>query len=99
METEANLPFEHFPMVDAIDHEILMHRDAHFGGQFPLMLDYYQKEGKGIQPEFEISRIERLALLEGQLKQNLAALFLATHEIQKVADSREAYQRLTALNC
>jgi len=26
--------FEHFPLVDALDHEILMHRDAHFGGLF-----------------------------------------------------------------
>lgn len=97
MELEPNAPFEQFPLVDAIDHEILMHRDAHFGGQFPIMLDYYRKEGKGIQPEFDISRIERLAFLEEQLKQNLAALFLAAHEIQKVADSREAYQRLRAI--
>lgn len=94
---EENLPFEHFPLVDSIDHEILMHRDAHFGGQFSIMLDYYRKEGKGVQPEFDISRIERLALLEEQLKQNLAALFLAAHEMQKVADSREAYQRLRAI--
>ena len=28
-------PFsEQFPIVDAIDHDILMHRDAHFGGKF-----------------------------------------------------------------
>lgn len=94
---EETLHFEHFPLVDAIDHEILMHRDAHFGGQFPIMLDYYRKEGKGIQPEFDISRIERLAALEEELKQNLAVIFLAAHEIQKVADSREAYQRLKAI--
>jgi HEAT repeat protein len=97
MDSEANLPFEHFPLVDAIDHEILMHRDAHFGGQFSIMLDYYRQEGKGVQPEFDIMRIERLALLEEQLKQNLAVLFLAAHEIQKVADSHEAYQRLRAI--
>lgn len=97
MDLAANLPFEHFPLVDAVDHEILMHREAHFGGQFPIMLDYYRQEGKGIQLEFDIGRIERLALLEEQLKQNLAALFLTAHEIQKVADSREAYQRLRAI--
>ena len=71
-----------------------MHRDAHFGGLFSIMLEYYQQEKKGVQPEFDISRIESLAALEEQLKQNLAALFLAAHEIQKVADAREAYQRL-----
>lgn len=97
MDSETTLPFEHFPIVDAVDHEILMHRDAHFGGQFPIMLEYYHQEGKGIQPEFDITRIERLAHLEEQLKQNLAALFLAAHEIQKIADSREAYQKLRAI--
>ena len=97
MDPDANLPFEHFPIVDAIDHEILMHRDAHFGGQFPIMLDYYRQERKGTQPEFDISRIERLAVLEEQLKQNLAALFLAGNEAQKIADAREAYQKLRAI--
>jgi hypothetical protein len=94
MNPQADLPFEHFPLVDAIDHEILMHRDAHFGGKFSIMLDYYQKEGRGVQPEFDLSRIDRLALLEEQIKQNLAALFLTAHEMQKVADSRAAYQKL-----
>jgi hypothetical protein len=85
---------EHYPLTDAIDHEILMHRDAHFGGLFPVMLNYYVQEGKGIQPEFDVPRIERLILLENQMKQNLAVLFLAAHEAQKVADARASYQRL-----
>lgn len=85
---------EHYPLTDAIDHEILMHRDAHFGGQFSIMLDYYTQEGKGIQPEFDLSRLERLKLLEIQMKQNLAVLFLAAHEAQKVADARASYQKL-----
>lgn len=97
MEPDANLPYEHFPIVDAVDHDILMHRDAHFGGQFSFMLDYYRKEGKGVQPEFQISRIERLAELEERMKQNLAALFLDSQEAQRVADSREAYQILRAI--
>jgi hypothetical protein len=97
MNDGQNLPLEHFPIVDAIDHEILMHRDAHFSGQFPIMLDYYRNEGKGVQPEFDIGRIERLASLEEQLQQNLAALVLGAPEIQRVADSREAYQKLRAI--
>lgn len=90
-------PFEHFPLADAIDHEILMHRDAHFGGLFSIMLEYYREEGKGVQPDFTIKRIERLALLEDQLKENLAALFLTSQEAQKVADAREAYANLRAI--
>lgn len=85
---------QHFPMVDAIDHEILMHREAHFGGLFPIMLEYYQKGGKGVQVEFDQERIARLAEMENQLKQNLAALFLDSFEAQKVADARAAYQKL-----
>ena len=89
--------YESYPVVDAVDHEILMHRDAHFGGLFTIMLDYYRNEGKGVQPDFEIPRIERLKTLEEQLKENLAALFLASDEMEKVADSREAYQKLRGI--
>lgn len=85
---------EHFPLVDAVDHDILMHRDAHFGGLFSIMLDYYRQEKKGIQPEINLGRIERLAALEEQQKQNLAALYLSAPEMQKIADSRQAYQKL-----
>lgn len=97
MDTNEDSSFEHFPLVDALDHEILMHRDSHFGGQFSIMLDYYRNQGKGVQPDFELSRIERLATMEEQIKQNLAALFLESHEVQKVADAREAYQNLRAI--
>lgn len=97
MDPESDLPFEHFPLVDAIDHEILMHRDAHFGGLFSIMLDYYQQQGKGVLPEFDLKRIERLVLLEADLKQNLAALFLAANEIQKVADARDTYLKLRSI--
>lgn len=94
MESEAPSSPDHFPMIDAIDHEILMHRDAHFGGLFSVMLEYYRKEGRGVQPEFKISRIEQLDELEKGLKQNLAALYLAGDEAQKVADSLTAYKKL-----
>jgi len=97
MDIESDTDFEHFPVVDSLDHDILMHRDAHFGGLFPIMIDYYQREGKGIQPDFDISRIERLAKLEEETKQNLAALFLEANEIQKVADAREAYKKMKAI--
>jgi hypothetical protein len=95
METEES--FEQFPLIDATDHEILMHREAHFGGQFPIMLEYYQQGGKGIQSEFEIERIEQLAKLEKQLRQDLAPLFLEGSEVERIADAKEAYKRLRTL--
>lgn len=98
MSEEADLPeIEHFPMVDAIDHEILMHKDAHFGGLFSVMLDYYSQEGKGVQPEFSLDRIERLAKLEKELNQNLAAQCLSGAEMQKVAEVRTIYKQLRSL--
>lgn len=85
------------PILDEIDHLILMHRDAHFSGSFSFMLDYYEGEGKGIQPEFELERIEQLALIEKELNLNLAAVTLTPEEIFQVAASRKAYAGFQAL--
>jgi len=97
MNADSSPLFDHFPVIDAVDHQILMHRDVHFGGLFSVMLDYYRQERKGIQPEFSLSRIERLAALQEGFRENLAALFLAAHEIQQVADARDAYRKLRAI--
>lgn len=86
-----------FPLIDATDHEIIMHRDVHFGGLFTMMLDYYNQGGKGIQPGFSIKRIEQLAELEKELQQNLAALFLGASEIEKIADAKEMYKQLKSI--
>jgi hypothetical protein len=90
-------PNEHYPLADAIDHEILMHREVHFGGHFPTMIDYYQKEGKGVQAEFDLARIEELAKLEGALGQNLAVLYLAGSEAEKVAEVKNFYKQLRSI--
>lgn len=91
---DESLSLDHFPLIDEIDHEILMHRDAHFGGLFSIMIDYYKDGGKGSQPEFELKRIKELEELEIQLKQNLAALFLTAQEIERVGDAKKAYKNL-----
>lgn len=83
-----------FPLSDAQDIAILMHRDAHFGGQFDLMLDYYQKEGKGVLPDFDLDRILELKKMEEVLGQNLAAVMLSGAEAEHVARSKEAYKTL-----
>lgn len=85
---------EHFPVIDEIDHAILMHREAHFGGLFSEMIDYYRAEKKGVQPEFTLKRIEELAALEDSSKENLAPLFLSGEEAEKVGDSKEIYKNL-----
>lgn len=89
--------FDEFPLADALDVSILMHRDAHFGGQFGIMLDYYEREGKGISPDFDIDRIRALHELEQQMNQNLAALLLSGSEAERVAQAKNAYKRLRDL--
>lgn len=94
-EDQGDMP--EFPLVDALDREILMHRDAHFGGLFSIMIDYYRQHGKGENPDFSIDRIESLAVMEKELGQNLAALFLDISEMEKVAEARQAYKDLRAI--
>lgn len=88
---------EDLPLTDEIDQSILMHRDAHFGGLFDLMIDYYLKGGKGIHPEFEMERIRELALMERELKKNLASLLLSGADAEKVSQSRTFYKKLREL--
>jgi HEAT repeat protein len=88
---------DEFPLIDTTDHEILMHRDAHFSGSFPLMLSYYEEEGKGVQPEFEIKRIKQLLLIEEQSGKNLSEIFLDEDESTQVASSKEKYHYLRNL--
>lgn len=83
---------EDFSLTDSIDTQILMHRDAHFGGKFEFMLEYYDKGGKGVNPEFEIDRIRALAETERQSGQNLSGVMLSGPDAEKVAAARLAYK-------
>jgi HEAT repeat protein len=85
------------PMADELDHQILMHRDAHFGGSFPFMIEYYLKEGKGVLEEVEVDKIEYLQSVEAQLNQNLSELLLTEQEQEEVQAAREKYLALRAL--
>lgn len=82
---------------DAEDLLILMHREAHFGGSFPIMLDYYQRGGKGISKDISIGRIIELAKHEEHLGQNLAALTLSAREAEEIAEALSSYKKLKSL--
>lgn len=86
--------FEDFPVAYAIDNLILMHRDVHFSGSFPLMLDYYRKEGKGVSQEFDIPRIEELQKLQDSTGKDPAVLMLSGAEAEKIAQAKQAYKTL-----
>lgn len=94
---EGSEELEEFPVTNAMDIAILMHRDAHFGGRFDLMLDYYGKGGKGVNPEFDIDRIILLSEYEKKINQNLAGLLLSGPDAERVAEAKEAYKKLRDL--
>ncbi|MEX1013024.1 MAG: HEAT repeat domain-containing protein [Waddliaceae bacterium] len=85
------------PLNDVITNEILMHRDAHFGGRFPTMIEYYQKEGKGINPAFSIHRIVELAEIEKTMNQDLSTVVLSGPDAEKVGKVRSMYKSLREL--
>ncbi|KAF3362171.1 Uncharacterized protein PHSC3_001236 [Chlamydiales bacterium STE3] len=89
--------YDSFSLGDAMDNAVLMHRDAHFGGNFALMIDYYQNEGKGVYDDFSLNRIEELAAYEKAIQQNLASQLLTAPEIEKIVLAKEAYQQLSKL--
>lgn len=96
-EEESENLNDFYSLFDESDKEILMHRDIHFSGNFELMIDYYNNQGKGVNPDFDLERIQELHLLERELKQNLAALILSGPEAEKVAKGKSAYKQLREL--
>lgn len=88
---------ERYELADSEDIDILMHRNAHFGGSFEVMLDYYQGEGKGIQEEFSPSRMEYLHSIEQKTGQDLSLQFFDSYERELVGRVREAYSKLRAI--
>lgn len=88
---------ENFPIAYSIDNAILMHRDVHFGGSFPLMLEYYRSEGKGISNDFDLSRIEELYAMEQKTGKDISPLLLSGAEAEKIGKGRHAYKLLRDL--
>jgi hypothetical protein len=92
-----DLENQDFPLSNAADTLILMHRDAHFGGSFDIMLNYYAENKKGVHPDIDIERIKELIGMERELKQDLAGVLLSGAEAEKIAHSKSAYKKLRDL--
>jgi len=94
-----NLPIEpeDLPLTDSIDQSILMHRDAHFSGNFDIMLNYYKEPNKGVCLDFELDKIIALADLEREMGTNLSALVLSGSDAEKVSKAKTAYKKLRQL--
>lgn len=97
MEHDDDNDVEEFPIAYSIDNLILMHRDAHFGGDFNVMLDYYKNNGRGISMEFDIERVQELADTQHAEGKDLSPLLLSGAEAERIATSRELYKNLREL--
>jgi len=93
-EDENEDALEPFSMDNAEDHIILMHRNAHFAGNFDEMLSYYNKGGVGTLSEIDIPRIEKLVETEKRVGKDLAKTLLSQDEIEKIERSKKAYVAL-----
>lgn len=82
------------PLADESDLQILMHRDSHFGKNFAIMLDYYEKEGVGCHPEIDIKRIYEMQKMEEALGEDLSDKLLPDNERERVNKMRKLYQDL-----
>lgn len=82
------------PLLDEIDLEILKHRDAHFGGNFGIMIEYYENDGVGVMPDFSIDRIEELQEIQEELGENLSVKLLPMPAFEEIAKAKELYLKL-----
>lgn len=94
---DEELEFSPLSIENAEDRMILMHRDAHFGGNFEQMLSYYKSGGKGVNPEIEIKRIQELAQIERETQRNLASQLLSSIDIEQIKTIRNVYIALREL--
>lgn len=86
------------PLPDDIANLILMHRNAHFGGKFSFMLDYYRNDGVGCCTEFDFYSIKKLADIEEKLGYDLASTRLSPTEHEQVFNVLQLYQGLRKLH-
>ena len=84
-------------LIDAEDCNILMHKDAHFSGSFEQMIDYYNNDGVGIDPEINLQRITELQQIEQAYSENLSAQYLGPMEIEYIAKSKKSYKGLRCI--
>jgi len=89
--------FSPLSVENAEDRLILMHKDAHFGGNFEQMLLYYASEGKGVQEEIDLKRIRELASIENERKIDLSKTLLSDGDRAQISKIHNAYVSLREL--
>lgn len=95
--TEIDPALQEQYLIDEEDKDILMHRDAHFGGSFPAMLDYYVNAKKGSVLDVSLKRIKYLQECEEKLQKNLSPMLLSGPDAEQVKASKKMYSDLRAV--
>jgi len=72
------------------DLEIIKHREAHFSGSFPAMVEYYQAKR---EPEFPLERMVELDALEKSHGSSLA-LILSEEDLEEIDRAQKFYKKL-----
>lgn len=86
------------PLLDETDGIIIAHKEAHFGGSFYAMIEYYSQGGIGASEECPLHRIEELYLIEKNSDENLTAILLPQHKIQEIENAKTLYYKLKTVN-
>lgn len=74
------------------DSEILLHRNCHFASSFASMLTYYRAEGRGVQIDFTIERLEKLMRIEEKLGIDLSDLLLSQSQKLRQKLAQDAHR-------
>jgi hypothetical protein len=86
------------PLFEEEDILCLMHRDAHFSGSFPAMIEYYSNpDAKGVLESINVEKIDLLENIQKGIKSDLAPLLISGADAEKVALSRQMYKELSAV--
>jgi len=81
-----------FPLYDSEDLMIVMHREAHFGGDWEVMIDYYLNRGKGAVLSFK--RVRELSAIEKRTGEDLSQTLFSDLDRRQLERAQEAYRKL-----
>ncbi|MFY7843245.1 MAG: hypothetical protein ACOVOR_04440 [Rhabdochlamydiaceae bacterium] len=87
---------EEIPLLDELDHDILMHKKVHFGDHFETMIEEYSLEKRSAVLDVSLERIKELQRIEEALDVDLVEIILNDFEKEKMHCALESYRQLTS---
>jgi len=81
-------------LVSEEDRGALSHRDAHFGGSFPLMIEAYKKGRPSAVLDISLRRLQALENEEKKLGKDIAPIILSGADAEAIARAKKMYSEL-----